>query len=40
MMLGIAYVKLGKKDEATKAFEAAKPDPRMARAATIWLGAM
>jgi tetratricopeptide (TPR) repeat protein len=40
MMLGIAYVKLGKKDEATKAFGAAKADPRMARAATIWLGAL
>jgi hypothetical protein len=40
MMLGIAYIKLGKKDEATKAFTAAKADPRMARAATVWLGAL
>ncbi|HXQ32306.1 MAG TPA: hypothetical protein VN790_10120 [Steroidobacteraceae bacterium] len=39
MMLGIAYTKLGKKDEATKAFTAAKADPRMVKAATIWLGA-
>jgi lipopolysaccharide biosynthesis regulator YciM len=40
MMLGIAYAKLGKKDEATKAFTAAKGDPRMVKAATIWLGTL
>ncbi len=37
MMLGIAYLKLAKKDEAKKAFTAAQQDPRMAKAATIWL---
>ena len=37
MCLGIAYLKLGKKDEANKAFTAAKGDPRMAKAATVWL---
>ena len=37
MMLGIAYLKLGKKDEAAKAFTAAKSDPRMVKAATVWL---
>ncbi len=37
MMLGIAYRKLGKTDEAKKAFTAAQADPRMAKAATIWL---
>jgi tetratricopeptide (TPR) repeat protein len=37
MMLGIAYKKLGKTAEATKAFTTAKEDPRMAKAATIWL---
>jgi len=37
MMLGICYTKLGKKDEAQKAFTAAQGDPRMAKAATLWL---
>jgi tetratricopeptide (TPR) repeat protein len=37
MMLGIAYQHLGKKDEATKAFTAAKADPRMVKAAALWL---
>ncbi|HUO80887.1 MAG TPA: tetratricopeptide repeat protein [Steroidobacteraceae bacterium] len=37
MMLGICYKKLGKTDEAKKAFSAAQGDPRMAKAATIWL---
>ncbi len=36
MMLGIAYAKLGNKDEAKKAFAAAATDPRMTKAATIW----
>ena len=39
MVLGIAYTKLQKKDEATKAFTAAKADTRMAHAADIWLEA-
>jgi hypothetical protein len=39
MTLGIAFTKLQKKDEATKAFTAAKGDARMARAADIWLWA-
>ena len=39
MNLGIAYLKLGKKEAAIKAFTAAKADPRMAKAATIWLQA-
>jgi Tetratricopeptide repeat len=39
MTLGIAYVKLGKKAEAAKAFTAAKEDPAMAKAATVWLQA-
>jgi tetratricopeptide (TPR) repeat protein len=37
MMLGICDSKLGKKDEAKKAFTAAQADPRMTKAATIWL---
>jgi lipopolysaccharide biosynthesis regulator YciM len=37
MMLGIAYARLGKADEARKAFTAAQADPRMANAATIWM---
>ena len=37
MMLGIAYARLGKADEAKKAFAAAQADPRMANAATIWI---
>jgi tetratricopeptide (TPR) repeat protein len=40
MMLGIAYKKLGKKDEAAKAFTAAQADPRMAKAAAVWLGSL
>jgi ABC-type taurine transport system ATPase subunit len=39
MTLGIAFTKLQKKDEAIKAFTAAKADARVARAADIWLGA-
>jgi hypothetical protein len=37
MMLGIAYTRLGNKPEAAKAFEQAKKDPRMAKAADLWL---
>lgn len=37
MMLGIAYSRLGKADDAKKAFAAAQADPRMANAATIWI---
>ncbi len=37
MMLGICYKNLNKNDQAIKAFTAAKADPRMAKAATIWL---
>lgn len=40
MTLGMAYLKLGKKEEAAKAFTAAKSDPRMAKAAQVWLGAI
>ena len=39
MILGIAFIKLQKKDEAAKAFTVAKTDARVARAADIWLGA-
>lgn len=38
MLLGIALTKLKKTAEAAKAFEAAKADPRMAKAASLWLG--
>lgn len=37
MMLGLAQLRLGNKAEAAKAFEAAKADPRMAKAADLWL---
>lgn len=37
MMLGVAQVRLGNKAEAAKAFEEAKKDPRMAKAADLWL---
>lgn len=37
MMLGIANAKLGNKDAAVAAFKVAQADPRMAKAATIWL---
>lgn len=37
MLLGIALSKSKKAAEAAKAFEAAKSDPRMAKAAAIWL---
>ena len=37
MTLGIAFMKLQKKDEAAKAFTAARADARMARAADVWL---
>lgn len=40
MILGICYKKLGKTDEARKAFTAAQGDPRMAKAATLWLQAL
>lgn len=38
MVLGISLLKTGKKAEATKAFNAAKADPKMAKAASLWLG--
>jgi tetratricopeptide (TPR) repeat protein len=37
MTLGIAYLRSGKKAEAAKAFEAAKANPQMAKAAALWL---
>jgi hypothetical protein len=37
MMLGIAYSRLGNKAEAAKAFEAAAKDPRMTKAANLWI---
>jgi tetratricopeptide (TPR) repeat protein len=37
MMLGICYKNLGKTEEAKKAFTAAQQDPRMAKAASVWL---
>jgi Tfp pilus assembly protein PilF len=40
MMLGIAYKKVGKTEQATKAFTAAKGDPRMEKAAAVWLQAL
>jgi hypothetical protein len=40
MNLAFAYYKLGKQDEATKAFTAAQADKRMARAAKVWLLAL
>jgi len=40
MMLGIANAKLGNKDAAIAAFKAAQADPRMAKAATIWINAL
>jgi hypothetical protein len=39
MVLGICYSKLHKKAEADKAFNEAKADPKMAKAASMWLGA-
>ena len=39
MVLGIALLKLKKNADATKAFTAAKADPRMAGVAKIWLNA-
>lgn len=38
MLLGISLLKSGKKGEAEKAFTAARSDPRMAKAAGMWLG--
>lgn len=38
MLLGISLSKTGKKADAEKAFAAAKADPRMAKAASLWLG--
>lgn len=40
MTLGIAYARLGDKEGATKAFTAAKADPRMEKAAAVWLSAL
>lgn len=37
MMLGLAQLRLGNKAEAAKAFEEAKKDPRMTKAADLWL---
>jgi tetratricopeptide (TPR) repeat protein len=37
MQLGIAYAELGNKAEAAKAFQQAAKDPRMAKAADLWL---
>ena len=37
MNLGIALLKLGKKDEAMAAFTAAASDPRMTKAANLWM---
>jgi hypothetical protein len=39
MLLGIVLLESGKKADAAKAFNAAKADPRMAKAASLWLGA-
>ena len=39
MLLGIAYKRLGKAEEAKQAFTAAAQDPRMAKAAALWLQA-
>lgn len=39
MVLGICLSKLHKKAEADKAFNEAKADPKMAKAASMWLGA-
>ena len=39
MVLGMCYLQLKKQADATKAFNAAKADPRMAPAAKLWLGA-
>ena len=36
-LLGIALLEVKKKAEADKAFTAAKADPRMAKAASLWL---
>jgi tetratricopeptide (TPR) repeat protein len=38
MLLGIALTKIKKTADASRAFEAAKADPRMTKAATLWLG--
>ena len=40
MALGIAYARTKKFAEAEKAFQAAKADPRMAKAADLWLAMM
>ncbi len=37
MVLGIALLRLNRQDEAMAAFTAAKADPRMAKAATLWM---
>jgi hypothetical protein len=37
MTLGIALAKLKKYDEAEKAFNAAKADPRQAKVAPMWV---
>jgi Tfp pilus assembly protein PilF len=38
MVLGISYLKINKKADADKAFNAAKSDTRMAPAAKMWQG--
>ena len=40
MMLGIANARLGNKDAAIAAFKLAQADPRMAKAATIWIDSL
>ena len=40
MMLGIANARLGNKDAAVAAFKIAQADPRMAKAATIWIDSL
>src|SRR6185295_3077500 len=37
MLLGIAYLRSGNKDEAVKAFNTVKVDPTMARIAKLWV---
>jgi Flp pilus assembly protein TadD len=37
LLLGIAYLRLGNKPEAAKAFNTVKVDPTMARIAKLWL---
>jgi hypothetical protein len=37
MLLGIAYLRSGNKEEAVKAFNTVKVDPTMARIAKLWV---